>query len=119
MAKKILVADDAPFVRMMLKDILGKAGYEIAGEASSGEAAVEQYQALKPDLVFLDTVMPGGMDGLEATKAILALDPSARIITLGEMDYTLPSAQAGAKYFIHKPFSPDTIRSRTEWVLNQ
>ena len=76
MAKNILICDDAAFMRMMIKDILTKNGYNIAGEAENGQKAVEKYAELKPDLVLMDITMPE-MDGIEALKRIKAADPSA------------------------------------------
>ena len=79
MAKNILICDDAAFMRMMIKDILTKNGYNIAGEAENGQKAVEKYAELKPDLVLMDITMPE-MDGIEALKRIKAADPSASVI---------------------------------------
>ena len=79
MAKNILICDDAAFMRMMIKDILTKNGYNIAGEAENGQKAVEKYAELKPDLVLMDITMPE-MDGIEALKRIKAADPSASVL---------------------------------------
>ena len=84
MAKNILICDDAAFMRMMIKDILTKNGYNIAGEAENGQKAVEKYAELKPDLVLMDITMPE-MDGIEALKRIKAADPSASVIMCSAM----------------------------------
>ena len=80
MAKKVLICDDAAFMRMMIKDILSKNGYEIAGEAENGLKAVEKFNETKPDLVLMDITMPE-MDGIQALKAIKEADPGACVIT--------------------------------------
>ncbi|MCR5474525.1 MAG: response regulator, partial [Lachnospiraceae bacterium] len=78
MAKNILICDDAAFMRMMIKDILSKNGYNVAGEAENGAKAVEKYNELKPDLVLMDITMPE-MDGIHALKKIKEGDPSALV----------------------------------------
>ena len=88
MAKNILICDDAAFMRMMIKDILTKNGYNIAGEAENGQKAVEKYAELKPDLVLMDITMPE-MDGIEALKRIKAADPSASVIMCSAWDSRL------------------------------
>ena len=111
MGKRILVADDAAFMRMMIKDILVKNGYEIAGEAGNGKEAVEQYQKLKPDLVLMDITMPV-MDGIEALKEIRAADPSARVImctAMGQEAMVIECIKAGARDFIVKPFTANRV----------
>ena len=109
MAKNILICDDAAFMRMMIKDILTKNGYNIAGEAENGQKAVEKYAELKPDLVLMDITMPE-MDGIEALKRIKAADPSASVImcsAMGQQAMVIESIQSGAKDFIVKPFQAD------------
>ena len=106
MAKNILICDDAAFMRMMIKDILTKNGYNIAGEAENGAKAVEKYSELKPDLVLMDITMPE-MDGIEALKKIKAADPNASVImcsAMGQQAMVIESIQSGAKDFIVKPF---------------
>ncbi|HSA07289.1 MAG TPA: response regulator [Candidatus Gastranaerophilales bacterium] len=105
---KVLIADDAAFMRTMLKDILIKGGYEIAGEASNGNEAIELYKLFKPDLVTMDITMPE-MNGIAALKQIMKLDPDARIImcsAMGQQSIVIETIQAGAKDFIIKPFEP-------------
>jgi two-component system chemotaxis response regulator CheY len=95
-AHRILICDDAIFMRTMIADILTGAGYEIAGEAESGLQAVERYKALKPDLVTMDIVMPD-MGGIDAVKAIIAVDPEARILmcsAMGQQQLVVEAVQA-------------------------
>ena len=111
MAKNILICDDAAFMRMMIKDILTKNGYNIAGEAENGAKAVEKYNELKPDLVLMDITMPE-MDGIEALKKIKAGDPNAMVImcsAMGQQAMVIEAIQAGARDFIVKPFQPDRV----------
>ena len=111
MAKNILICDDAAFMRMMIKDILTKNGYNVAGEAENGARAVEKYNELKPDLVLMDITMPE-MDGIQALKKIRENDPSALIImcsAMGQQAMVIESIQAGAKDFIVKPFQADRV----------
>ena len=107
MAKRVLIVEDAALIRSMLKEIIHSATeHTVVGEADSGKAAVEAYQALKPDIVFMDTVMPV-MDGIQALKEILKLDPDAKIIMCSAEQRpadVLESFKAGAKDYIVKPF---------------
>jgi two-component system, chemotaxis family, chemotaxis protein CheY len=108
---RILVVDDAAFMRKMVTDALTKGGHEVIGEAGNGAEAVEQYQALKPDLTTLDITMPE-KDGLSALKDIMALDPSAKVImcsALGQESKVLESIKLGAKDFVVKPFQADRV----------
>ena len=108
---RIMVVDDAAFMRMMLKDILSKGGYEVVGEAENGVKAVERYKELTPDLVLMDITMPE-LDGIGAVKQIKGIDPNAKIImcsAMGQQAMVLESIQAGAKDFIVKPFQADRI----------
>jgi len=119
MGKKILIVDDAAFMRMMLKNILSQNGYEIAGEASNGLEAVNLYKELKPDLVTMDITMPE-MDGITAVKEIKKIDPEAKIImcsAMGQQAMVIESIQAGAKDFIVKPFQPDRVLEAVRKVL--
>ena len=116
MAKNILICDDAAFMRMMIKDILTKNGYNVAGEAENGKVAVEKYAEIKPDLVMMDITMPE-LDGLEATKLIVESDPNAKVImvsAMGQQDKVFGAFEAGAKDFVVKPFDPDKIISCIE-----
>lgn len=109
--KKVMVVDDAAFMRMMLKDILNGAGYNVVGEAENGAIAVNKYRELSPDLVLMDITMPE-MDGVNAVRKIRSLDPAAKIVmcsAMGQQAMVLESIQAGAKDFIVKPFQADRI----------
>ncbi|MBX6394178.1 MAG: response regulator [Alicyclobacillaceae bacterium] len=111
MSRRILIVDDAAFMRMMIKEILTKHGYEVVGEAVNGVQAVEKYQELKPDLVTLDITMPE-MDGIEALKRIRQIDPQAKVImcsAMGQQAMVIDAIQAGAKDFIVKPFQADRV----------
>lgn len=119
MAKKILIVDDAAFMRMMIKNILSKNGYEVIGEAENGRQAVGMYMEGKPDLVTMDITMPD-MDGLEAVKAIRESDTSANIImcsAMGQQSMVMDAIQAGAKDFIVKPFQQDRLLQAVERAL--
>ena len=108
---RIMVVDDAAFMRMMLKDILTKGGYEVVGEAENGLKAVDKYKELTPDLVLMDITMPE-LDGIGAVRQIKSIDPNAKIImcsAMGQQAMVLESIQAGAKDFIVKPFQADRI----------
>ena len=111
MAKNILIVDDAAFMRMMIKDILTKNGYEVAGEAENGVVAVSKYAELKPDLVLMDITMPE-KDGIQALKDIKAADAGAKVImcsAMGQQAMVIESIQSGAKDFIVKPFDKDRV----------
>lgn len=115
----VLIADDAAFMRMMIKNILSEAGYEIAGEAENGAVAVTKYKELKPDLTTMDITMPE-MDGIAALKEIRDLDPSARVVmcsAMGQQSMVIESIQAGAKDFIVKPFQPDRVLEAIQKAL--
>ena len=119
MAKNILVCDDAAFMRMMIKDILTKNGYTVAGEAENGMKAVEKYTELKPDLVLMDITMPE-MDGIQALKKIKELDPAASVImcsAMGQQAMVIESIQSGAKDFIVKPFQADRVIEAVKKVV--
>jgi two-component system chemotaxis response regulator CheY len=110
-AGRILVVDDAAFMRMMLKDILTKNGYEVCGEGANGNEAVAKYEEFKPDLVTLDITMPE-MDGINALKKIKSIDPNCKVImcsAMGQQSMVIDAIQAGAKDFIVKPFQPDRV----------
>jgi two-component system chemotaxis response regulator CheY len=108
---RILVVDDAAFMRKMVTDALTNGGHEVIGEAGNGAEAVQQYQTLKPDLTTLDITMPE-KDGLSALKDIMAMDPSAKVImcsALGQESKVLESIKLGAKDFVVKPFQADRV----------
>ena len=119
MAKNILICDDAAFMRMMIKDILTKNGYNVAGEAENGAKAVEKYNELKPDLVLMDITMPE-MDGIQALKKIRENDSSAKVImcsAMGQQAMVIESIQSGARDFIVKPFQADRVIEAVKKVV--
>lgn len=119
MAKNILIVDDAAFMRMMIKDILSKNGYNVAGEAENGKIAVDKYNEVKPDLVLMDITMPE-MDGIQALKAIKGNDPNAQVImcsAMGQQAMVIEAIQSGAKDFIVKPFQADRVLESIRKVL--
>jgi two-component system chemotaxis response regulator CheY len=111
MCKRILIVDDAAFMRMMIKEILTNYGFEVVGEAHDGLMAIEKYKELRPNLVTMDITMPE-MDGLTALKEIKKLDPEAKVImcsAMGQQAMVIDAIQAGAKDFIVKPFQADRV----------
>ncbi len=107
MANSVLIVDDAVFMRMMVKDILEKNGFTVAGEAENGLKAIEQYKELNPDIVTMDITMPE-MSGIEALKEIKKIDPKAKVImcsAMGQQGMVMDAIKAGAKDFIVKPFN--------------
>jgi len=108
---RVLIVDDAAFMRKMLGDVLAKGGHEVIGEGANGSEAVAQYQALRPDIMTLDITMPE-KDGLAALREILTLEPSAKIVmcsALGQESKVLEAIKSGAKDFVVKPFQPDRV----------
>ncbi len=119
MSKKILIVDDAAFMRMMIKDILTKNGYEIVGEAQDGREAVDKFKELQPDLVTMDITMPE-MDGISALKEIKTINPDAVVImcsAMGQQAMVIDAIQAGAKDFIVKPFQADRVLEAIQKAL--
>jgi two-component system chemotaxis response regulator CheY len=105
---RILVVDDAQFMRMMLKNILTGAGYEVVGEGENGVQAIEKYKELNPDLVVMDMIMPE-MGGIDAVREIVKLDPGAKVLmcsAMGQQALVVEAIQVGARDFIVKPFQP-------------
>lgn len=120
MSKGILIVDDASFMRMMIKDILTKNGFDVAGEAENGLRAVEKFKELNPDLVIMDITMPE-MDGIQAVKEIKALDPNAKIVmcsAMGQQSMVIEAIQAGAKDFIVKPFQHERVIEAVKKALS-
>ena len=121
MAKRVLVVDDAIFMRNTLKDVFVAAGFEIAGEAQHGLEAVDRYKQLKPDLVTMDIVMPY-KSGIEATRDIVKTDPAAVIVmcsALGQENLVMEAIEAGAADFIIKPFKQDEVLAVVKKVLGE
>ena len=111
MGKRVLITDDTAFMRMTLRNVLEKNGYEVADEAEDGQKAVEKYEQHKPDLVTMDITMPN-MDGITAIKLIVEKNPDAKIVVvsaMGQKALVIEALNAGAKDFIVKPFQPDRI----------
>ncbi len=116
---KVLVVDDAAFMRVTLRNVLAPAGF-VVEEAANGAEAVTRYSEVSPDVVTMDITMPE-KDGIEATKEIMALDPNARVVmvsALGQEKMVKDAILAGAKDFIVKPFQPDRILSALNRVLS-
>jgi two-component system chemotaxis response regulator CheY len=108
---RVLVVDDAAFMRKMLGDALSKGGHEIVGEAANGDEAVAQYQTLRPDITTLDITMPE-KDGIAVLREIMGIDPAARVVmcsALGQEAKVLEAIKAGARDFVVKPFQPDRV----------
>lgn len=119
MKKTILVVDDSQFMRMILSNILTESGYEVVGEAGDSQEGIEKYQALKPDLVTMDIVMPG-MDGINAVRQIMKVDPEVKIVmitALGQEKLMEKAVEAGAKGFIVKPFNPAQVVEEVKKIL--
>lgn len=119
MDKKILLVDDAAFMRMMLKDTLKKNGYENIIEAADGEIAVQQFKQEKPDLVIMDITMPN-KNGLEALKEIKELDPNANVVmcsAMGQESMVVDAIKSGAKDFIVKPFKGDRVLKTVQGII--
>jgi len=116
---KILVVDDAAFMRMMIKDTLNKLGYDDVEEAADGAIAVEKFQQLNPDLVMLDVTMPN-LDGIGALRQIKQLKPDAKVVmcsAMGQEAMVVEAIKLGALDFIVKPFKPDRIAKTMKAVL--
>ena len=108
---RVLIVDDAMFMRVTLKKLLTEAGFEVAGEAEDGRAAVARYRELKPDVVMMDITMPE-MDGLAALREIIKADPAAKVVmctALGQERSVMQAMAAGAKDYILKPFTADKV----------
>lgn len=119
MATRVLIVDDAAFMRMMIKNILTKEGYDVVGEAENGLQAVAKYKELSPDLVTMDITMPE-MDGISAVKEIMKMNKAAKIImcsAMGQQAMVIDAIQAGAKDFIVKPFQPNRVLEAVSKVV--
>ncbi len=121
MKNRILLADDAKFMRKLLTKILEEGGYEVAGEAETGSEAIALYEKIKPDLVTMDLVMPD-MSGIDAIKEIVSKDPKARIVVvsaMGQQSLVSEAMSAGAKDFVVKPFHPSVVLEVIGRVLRE
>ena len=111
MKARVLIADDASFMRQMIREIIEPEGFEVVAEAADGVEAVEQYQSVQPDIVTMDIVMPK-RSGIDAVRQIIAAHPDACVVmcsALGQETLVMEALQAGAKDFIVKPFKPDAV----------
>ena len=118
---RILLVDDAAFMRKVIKDTLSKAGYTDLHEAVDGADAVEKYNSLKPDLVLMDITMPN-MDGLEALKAIRAADANANVVmcsAMGQETMVIDAIRSGAKDFIVKPFKGERVLKTVTSIVGE
>lgn len=119
MEGKILIVDDAAFMRMMIKDTLKKGGYENFVEASDGEQAVQMYKAEKPDLILMDITMPN-KNGLDALKEIKEIDSNANVVmcsAMGQESMVVEAIRSGAKDFIVKPFKAERILKTVQSII--
>jgi two-component system, chemotaxis family, chemotaxis protein CheY len=116
---RVLVVDDAAFMRKVVGDALAQGGHEVVGEAGDGRQAVECFRQLRPEVTTLDITMPE-KDGLQALREIVSLDPSARVImcsALGQESKVLEAIKSGAKDFVVKPFQPDRVLEAVQKAL--
>jgi two-component system chemotaxis response regulator CheY len=121
MKGRVLLADDALFMREMIREIIEPDGFEVIGEATDGIEAVEQFRRLQPDIVTMDIVMPR-LSGIDAVERIVQLDPSAKIImcsALGQEALVMEALKAGAKDFVVKPFKPEDVLGTLNKVLEK
>ncbi|MEA1912497.1 MAG: response regulator [candidate division WOR-3 bacterium] len=119
MGARVLIVDDAIFMRKMLADILQKGGYEVCGEAASGTEAAQKYKEATPDFVTMDIIMPD-MSGIDAVKEIIEIDPDAKIImvsAMGRQSLVVEAIQAGARDYVVKPFQPSRVLEAVQRVL--
>ena len=117
----VLIADDASFMRQMIREIIEPEGYEVVSEANNGVEAVERFEEFSPDIVTMDIVMPK-QSGIDAVKDILVRYPAARIVmcsALGQETLVMESLEAGAMDFIVKPFKPDSVLGTLEKILEK
>ncbi|MGB3907045.1 MAG: response regulator [Methanomethylovorans sp.] len=116
---KVMIVDDAAFMRMVIKDILIKNGHEVVAEAVDGLDAVNKYPQVKPELVFMDIVMPN-MEGIDALKNIMASNPDAKIVmcsSIGQQSVVTEALKVGAKDFIVKPFDAQKVLEVVKKVM--
>ncbi len=108
---RVLIVDDAAFMRLMLKKIVVSSGHEVVGEAGDGDSAVEMYREVTPDVTTLDITMPG-KDGIQVLREIMEFDPGARIVmcsALGQQAKVVECIKLGARDFVVKPFEEETV----------
>lgn len=117
---RILVTDDAAFMRMMLKGILESGGHEVIAEAANGREAVEQFEQHAPDVVTMDITMPE-MDGIEAVRMIKSKHPHAKVVmcsAMGQQSMVIEAIQAGAAGFLVKPFSREKVLEEVSKIIS-
>jgi two-component system, chemotaxis family, chemotaxis protein CheY len=120
MGTRVLIVDDLSFIKIVIRDILEKTGFEVIGEASNGYEAIDLYKKLKPDVVLMDITMPK-MDGIQSLKEIMNYDKNAKVImcsALGQQRLIIQAIQFGAKDFIVKPFKQERIVGAIKKALN-
>ncbi len=120
MSARVLIVDDAIFMRSVIRDILERGGYTVCGEADTGLKAVDMYKQLEPDFVTMDIVMPE-LDGIEAVRRIIEHDPNARILmcsAMGQQSLVIEAIQAGAKDYVIKPFQASRVLAAVQRVLS-
>ena len=118
---RVLVADDASFMRQMIREIIEAEGHEVVGEASDGDEVIEEFKRLQPDVTTMDIVMPR-RSGIDAVKGIIELDAGACVVmcsALGQETLVQEAMAAGARDFIVKPFKPDVVIATLEKVLEK
>ena len=121
MKARVLIADDASFMRQMIREIIEPEGYEVVGEATNGVEAIERYTELHPDIVTMDIVMPR-RSGIDAVKSIMQLHTDARGVmcrAIGQESLVQEAMAAGARDFIVKPFKPDSVIATIQKVLEK
>ena len=121
MAKRVLIVDDASFMRSMLREIFVEAGYDVVGEATHGVEAVQRYEELRPDLTTMDIVMPY-KNGVEATREIVRTHPQAVVVicsALGQEALVLEALEAGAADFVVNPFRGEDVLAMARKVLGE
>jgi len=119
--KRVLIVDDAVFMRNMIRDIFSSDGFEVVGEAAHGIEAIEKHKDLKPDLTTMDIVMPY-KSGIEATRKIIRADPKAVVVicsALGQESLVMEAIEAGAADFIVKPFRAEDVLAVVKKVLGE
>jgi two-component system chemotaxis response regulator CheY len=119
MGKRIMIVDDAMFMRKLLSDIVTKAGYEVVAEAGNGNEAFQKYKEVKPDLVTMDITMPE-VSGIEGLRLIISVDPNAKVLmcsAMGQESMVIDSVRSGAKGFIVKPFVPEKVISEISKLI--
>ena len=121
MSKRVLIVDDSMLMRKMVSEILGDAGWTVAGEAADGLEAVEKFKECRPDAVTLDIVMPG-TDGIYALQHIVEFDPDAKVVVVSALNQTKLISEAvrsGAQDFIAKPFLPEQLQQTVQACLEE